>query len=53
MGILRNGLNLLNVSSDWQQTVIGMVIIAAILWEKGGKTLIMKNNGYENKESIE
>ena len=31
MGVLRNGLNLLGVSSFVQQTVIGAVIIAAVL----------------------
>ena len=30
MGVLRNGLVLLNVSAYWQQTVIGLVIILAI-----------------------
>lgn len=30
MGLLRNGLNLLGVSSFWQQTVIGVVIILAV-----------------------
>ena len=31
MGVLRNGLNLLGVSSFLQQLVIGVVIIAAVL----------------------
>ena len=31
MGVLRNGLNLLDVSSFVQQFVIGVVIIAAVL----------------------
>jgi ribose/xylose/arabinose/galactoside ABC-type transport system permease subunit len=31
MGVLRNGLNLLNVSSFFQQVVIGTVIIVAVL----------------------
>ncbi len=30
MGLLRNGLNLLNVSVFWQQVLIGLVIIAAV-----------------------
>lgn len=30
MGVLRNGLVLLDVSAYWQQTVIGLVIIAAV-----------------------
>jgi ribose/xylose/arabinose/galactoside ABC-type transport system permease subunit len=33
MGVLRNGLNLLGVSSFVQQTVIGSVIIAAVLMD--------------------
>jgi ribose transport system permease protein len=31
LGVLRNGLNLLNVSSDWQQVVIGTVIALAVM----------------------
>jgi ribose transport system permease protein len=31
MGVLRNGLNLLDVSSFFQQVVIGVVIISAVL----------------------
>jgi ribose/xylose/arabinose/galactoside ABC-type transport system permease subunit len=31
MGVLRNGLNLLNVSSFFQQVVIGVVIVGAVL----------------------
>ena len=30
MGVLRNGLNLLNVSAAWQTVVIGVVIVAAV-----------------------
>jgi ribose transport system permease protein len=30
MGVLRNGLNLLNVSAYWQTVVIGIVIVAAV-----------------------
>jgi ribose transport system permease protein len=33
IGVLRNGLNLLNVSSFWQQVIIGVVIAVAILIE--------------------
>lgn len=33
IGVLRNGLNLLNVSSFWQQVVIGCVIALAVLIE--------------------
>lgn len=38
IGVLRNGLNLLNVSSFWQQVVIGAVIALAVLienWRQG------------------
>jgi ribose/xylose/arabinose/galactoside ABC-type transport system permease subunit len=37
MGVLRNGLNLLNVSSFLQQVVIGVVIIGAVLVDMGLK----------------
>jgi ribose transport system permease protein len=30
MGVLRNGLNLLNVSAAWQTVIIGIVIVAAV-----------------------
>ncbi len=30
MGLLRNGLNLLNISAFWQQTLIGVIIILAV-----------------------
>lgn len=30
MAVLRNGLNLLNVSADWQTVAIGVVIVAAV-----------------------
>lgn len=33
IGVLRNGLNLLNVDSNWQQVIIGLVIAAAVLIE--------------------
>ncbi len=31
LGVLRNGLNLLNVSPFWQQVVIGVVIALAVM----------------------
>lgn len=34
IGVLRNGLNLLNVSSFWQQVVIGCVVIGAVAMDK-------------------
>jgi len=30
IGVLRNGLNLMNVSAYWQTVVIGLVIVAAV-----------------------
>jgi ribose transport system permease protein len=30
VGVLRNGLNLLGVSTEWQVAVVGVVIIAAV-----------------------
>jgi ABC-type xylose transport system permease subunit len=37
MAVLRNGLNLLSVSSFFQQVVIGSVIILAVLIDMGLK----------------
>ncbi len=34
MGVLRNGLVLMNVSAYWQQAVLGVVIIAAVSFDK-------------------
>lgn len=31
IGVLYNGLNLLNISSYWQQVILGLVIVAAVL----------------------
>jgi ribose transport system permease protein len=31
LGVLRNGLNLLDVSAFWQQVVIGAVIVLAVM----------------------
>ena len=39
IGVLRNGLNLLSISSFTQQIVIGLVIIVAVLFD-----MAMKNN---------
>ncbi len=38
MGILRNGLVLLNVSAYWQQVAIGLVIILAVIMDRKNKT---------------
>lgn len=35
IGVINNGLNLLNVSSYWQQIVKGIIIVAAVLIKKG------------------
>ena len=37
IGVINNGLNLLNVSSYWQQIVKGIIIVAAVLIKKGEK----------------
>lgn len=37
MGVLRNGLNLLNVNPFWQQIVIGAVILGAVLADEARK----------------
>lgn len=34
MGILRNGLNLLNISVFWQEIVIGAVLLTAVLYDQ-------------------
>lgn len=39
MGVLRNGLNLLEVSADMQQVVIGVVIVLAVLVDRSRETL--------------
>ncbi|MGA2624062.1 MAG: ABC transporter permease [Bacteroidota bacterium] len=38
MGILRNGLVLLNVSAYWQQVAIGLVIILAVVLDRKART---------------
>ncbi len=43
MGVLRNGLNLMNVTPAWQETVMGIVIIATILWDKGDQPISPRN----------
>jgi len=37
MSVLRNGLNLLNVTAHWQQAIIGFVIIIAVLVDRSKK----------------
>jgi ribose/xylose/arabinose/galactoside ABC-type transport system permease subunit len=39
MGVLRNGRNLMNVTPAWQETVMGIVIILTILWDKGDQPI--------------
>ncbi len=34
MGVLGNGLNLLNVSAFWQRVVIGIVIVSVVLFDQ-------------------
>jgi ribose transport system permease protein len=33
MGIMRNGLNLMGVSSFWQQVVVGIILVGAVAME--------------------
>jgi ribose transport system permease protein len=54
MGIIRNGLNLQNVSPFWEQTIIGLVIIGAVLIDvlrKGGgsRKSVLKIQSKESK----
>jgi ribose transport system permease protein len=48
MGVLRNGLNLLNVSASWQTVVIGVVIVVAVLVDVIRKRAMEKNGSAEN-----
>ena len=34
MSVLRNGADLLNIPPDWQQVMIGTVVIAAVFWDQ-------------------
>jgi Ribose/xylose/arabinose/galactoside ABC-type transport systems, permease components len=52
MGVLRNGLNLMNVSSNWQQTVMGIVIIVTILWDKDSSRFKIRNSVIAKGESV-
>ncbi|MDN0196953.1 substrate-binding domain-containing protein [Streptomyces sp. S.PNR 29] len=49
LAVLRNGLNLLNVSAFWQQVVIGVVIALAVLFDtarrKAGATPVAAGTG--------
>src|SRR5688572_198262 len=36
MGVLRNGLNLLNVPSSWEGVVVGTVLVAAVIVDRSG-----------------
>ncbi|GHD17022.1 transporter [Streptomyces violarus] len=53
LAVLRNGLNLLNVSAFWQQVVIGVVIALAVLLDtarrKAGATPVAAGSGGGNK----
>lgn len=44
MGVLRNGLNLLEVSADMQQVVIGVVIVLAVLVDRSREQLTRSLN---------
>lgn len=45
IGVLRNGLNLLNVSSFWQSVVIGVVIAAAVMIDTLGRRRSLSRKG--------
>jgi ribose transport system permease protein len=45
MGVLRNGLNLMNVSAYWQTVVIGVVIVAAVWVDVVRKRAAEKGRG--------
>ena len=48
MGVLRNGLTLLNVSPNWQKVVIGVVIVAAV-WIDVLRQRAMRRRGLVSK----
>ncbi|WP_330457955.1 substrate-binding domain-containing protein [Streptomyces sp. NBC_00820] len=55
LAVLRNGLNLLNVSAFWQQVVIGVVIALAVLLDavrrKAGATPVTGAGGPKGKQA--
>ncbi|MFF5402242.1 substrate-binding domain-containing protein [Streptomyces misionensis] len=55
LAVLRNGLNLLNVSAFWQQVVIGVVIALAVLLDtvrrKAGATPVTSGGGNKGKQA--
>ncbi|AXE86039.1 substrate-binding domain-containing protein [Streptomyces sp. Go-475] len=55
LAVLRNGLNLLNVSAFWQQVVIGVVIALAVLFDtlrrKAGATPVAGASGGKGKQA--
>ncbi|MEU1402247.1 substrate-binding domain-containing protein [Streptomyces sp. NPDC005728] len=54
LAVLRNGLNLLNVSAFWQQVVIGVVIALAVLLDtarrKAGATAVTTGGGGDKRK---
>lgn len=51
IGVLRNGLNLLNVSSFWQSVIIGVVIAVAVMVDSlGRKRGLLKKFKFPRKE---
>jgi ribose transport system permease protein len=56
LAVLRNGLNLLNVSAFWQQVVIGVVIALAVLLDtvrrKAGATPVAAGTGDKGKQAV-
>ena len=39
---IRNGLNIMNVSVNWQQTVVGLVILFSVFYERGLNILMTR-----------
>lgn len=46
---IRNGMNIMGVSTNWQQAVVGFVILFSIFYERGLNLLIGKMAGKEKK----
>ena len=38
---IRNGLNIMGVSTNWQQAVVGMVILFSVFYERGLNLLML------------
>ncbi len=57
MGVLNNGMSILGVSVDWQQTIKGLVLLAAVAFDiysknKSSKIVEVKDNDKESSDKI-